>query len=282
MDAAGWSAVWAAIAAVVSAATAAITLRVATANVDVARTTAQSFDFDSCLGVVTKLANAQRRVRDAKSDAEREFEFRELLNLMEALALLENDDKIASSTRKITRHFLSETYTYLRSQPHLVAFLDASITGDETFAELRKFAERHTGRKSGMVSDEKQYDFITKRINDQANQTFDGIKFFVPTFSAIIGGAIWLRLQPHWTSNPRFILLSDIIVALLTLVCVGMVVDNLRAWRGYRVVLSRITADTNFPVPHPNLWRSARIEALLCTVMVAACVLFCVFNPFKV
>ena len=273
---------WTAVAAIAAAVSAALTLFIAKANLAAAKTDARSSDFDSCLDVVTKLADAQRRVRDTGNDPDREFEFRELLNLMEALALLENDDRIASSTRKVTKHFLLETYTYLQSQPHLVTFLQASITGNETFAELHKFAQRHSMGRAAMISDEKQYDFITKRINDQANQTFDGIKFFVPTFTAIIGGAIWLRLQPHWVASATYVLLSDILVALLTVVCVGMVADNLRAWHGYRERLSDLTADTRFPAPRPNLRRSAMIEALLCVVMIVAFALFCFFNPLRV
>jgi|SRR5580698_4727944 hypothetical protein len=133
---------WAAISAVAAAVTAIITLYIARANFAVARTTANASDFLNCLDVVARLGDAQRRVRDASDQTVQEFEFRELLNLMEALALLENDNRIAPSTRRFTEHFLVESYAFMRSQMALRPLLEKSVTGEETFSELEKFAER--------------------------------------------------------------------------------------------------------------------------------------------
>jgi hypothetical protein len=138
---------WAAIAAIAAASSAGITVLIAAANLTTARTESRSDDFDSCLDVVTKLGDAQRRVFDAGSDQpKRQFEFRELLNLMEALALLENDRRTAKSTRTITNHFLIESYAFLRSDSSQRLFLESSVTGDETFSELVKFAARYKPR----------------------------------------------------------------------------------------------------------------------------------------
>jgi len=134
-----------------AAVTALITLVIAWANYSVARNEARASDFDSCLDVVTKLADAQRRVRDAApGSAERDFEFRELLNLMEALAHLENTKRTGPSTREVTENFLVETYAYLRSQAGLRPFLEASLTSDKTFSGLVKFADRHLTRIEGL------------------------------------------------------------------------------------------------------------------------------------
>ncbi len=133
----------AAISAIVAAFTAVLTLGIAWANFSTARTDAKSSDFENCLDVVTKLAEAQRLVRDADNEEAKRFEFRELLNLMEALALLENHKKIAPSTRKFTKHFLIEGWAFLRTSKVTRELLSNSVTGAETFIELTKFAEEH-------------------------------------------------------------------------------------------------------------------------------------------
>lgn len=143
---------WAAVAAMAAAITALITLVIAWANFATARNEARAVDFDSCLDVVTKLADAQRRVRDAAPGSPaRDFEFRELLNLMEALAHLENTKRTSPSTREVTQDFLIETYAFLRSQPGLRPFLEASLTSDKTFAGLLRFAEKHKTRIEGLI-----------------------------------------------------------------------------------------------------------------------------------
>lgn len=133
------------IAAIAAAISAALAFVVALANWRTATAEVKSADFDSCLTVVTRLADAQRRVQNAASEVERQFELRELLNLMEALALLENGNRIPPSTRKFTTHFLIEAWAFLRSEPAMKALMENSITGAETFVELLRFADRHSG-----------------------------------------------------------------------------------------------------------------------------------------
>src|ERR1700734_53651 len=109
-------------AAVVSAIAAAVaalfTALIAWPNFAAARTAARSADFDSCLEVIGKLADAQRRVFEARKDDQVwEFEFRELLNLMEGLAKLEKHRRTPTSTRELTNDFLMEGLAHLKSQP---------------------------------------------------------------------------------------------------------------------------------------------------------------------
>jgi hypothetical protein len=138
---------WAAVAAIAAAISTLLTFIVVGVSFFTARQDAKASDFTSCLDVVTRLADAQRRVRDARDNEDvRQFELRELLNLMEALALLENGNRITPSTRKFTGHFLEEAWAYIRSEPSLRPLLENSITGDETFLELSKFAERRAGK----------------------------------------------------------------------------------------------------------------------------------------
>lgn len=134
------------ISAVAAAASALLAVIIAYLAFAALRQDKRSSDFGDCVDAVTRLGDAQRRVFEATTPEKKQFEFRELLNLMEALALLENDKRVAPSTRKFTVPFIQESYAFLRSQPQLVPLLEDSITSDTTFAELAKFAEKHKAK----------------------------------------------------------------------------------------------------------------------------------------
>ena len=133
------AAVWSALAAVFSAVAAGASAYVAW---QAKRHQTSATDFEGCLAVVKQLGDAQRAVRDA-DDVHREFEFIELLNLMEALALLLNDGRSASSTRKVAGHFLEEALSWISITPVMTGLMKRATTGDGTFAELQRFRDRH-------------------------------------------------------------------------------------------------------------------------------------------
>ena len=126
---------------------------------------------------------------------------------------------------------------------------------------------------------EKQYDFLTERIANLADHTEDGAKLFLSLFSAILAGSIWLRLQTRPPIPTAYLVLSDLLVALLTALCIFMTLYNLQEWWEYRNDLARITANSTYPALPPT-WKSACVELGLCAAMLAACVLYMVFNPF--
>jgi hypothetical protein len=135
-----------------------------------------------------------------------------------------------------------------------------------------------------MVSDDKQYEFYTKRIADLSDATQDGLKLFLPTFSAIVVGAIWLRNQNQSSSTnilSTYQYLSNWLVVLLTFVCIMIVIYNVWAWWQYRDLLVRITEKSSYPAPSPH-WSETVIDGILCLAMAAACVIFWEFNPFSI
>jgi hypothetical protein len=102
-----------------------------------------SADFANCLEVVRQLREAMRRVHDAREDADKKFEFIELLNLLEALALLYNDGRIAASTKKFTGKFLEQVVAGIRASEPMTELKREAVTGEDTFRELKDFEERH-------------------------------------------------------------------------------------------------------------------------------------------
>jgi hypothetical protein len=133
------AAVWSAFAAVFSAVAAGASAYVAWQS---KRRQTSAIDFEGCLAVVKQLGDAQRAVRDA-DDIHREFEFIELLNLMEALALLVNDGRPASSTKKVAARFLEEALSWISITPVVADLMKRATTGDGTFAELQMFRAKH-------------------------------------------------------------------------------------------------------------------------------------------
>ena len=133
-----------------------------------------------------------------------------------------------------------------------------------------------------MVSTEKQYEFIAGAVNDRARATYDGLKIFLPTFSAIVGGTIWLRHQINTPIPVAYEYLSNVLVLLLTLISTTMVMMNLHSWRGYRKKLTELTAGSDYPAPPPVLFPSAIMEGMMCLAMILACGLFVIFNPFGI
>ena len=133
-----------------------------------------------------------------------------------------------------------------------------------------------------MISDEKQYEFIAKRVSDLANATHDGLKLFLPMFSAILGGCFWLRQQINGSPPVSYAYLSDALVVLLTLVCIGIVLDNLHAWWGYRKKIVELTKGTKHEAPPPKWFPTSLIEIGMCLAMATSCGLFVIFNPFQI
>lgn len=135
------------------------------------------------------------------------------------------------------------------------------------------------------LSTDKHCEMLTAHIRDCNARITDGFKLFVQLFSAIVGAAVWLRLQQYQPTLPStYIWLTDGLTLVVVFTCGIIVADNLRSWYGYRVRLSDVAGrdkQGNLIVPRPNLLTAAPIEATMLVVMILALILFCVFNPLQ-
>ena len=131
-----------------------------------------------------------------------------------------------------------------------------------------------------MVSNEKLFDYFVSRSTQTANDTGWGFKLFLPIYSAILGGSIWLSIQLTETIPPSYKYVSDTLIILLTLVCAYADLDNLRAWYINRKSLAQMTAKADHPIPMPKI-SLMTIDVLLCVGMLVACAMFVWFNPFN-
>jgi hypothetical protein len=97
-------------------------------------------DYNNCIETQRQIAEAERRVKDSEGERQK-FEFRALLNLMEALASLINANKMPPTTLRSVEPYLVQAWAYLLGDHEMNALRLEAITGEDTFGELMKFAD---------------------------------------------------------------------------------------------------------------------------------------------
>jgi hypothetical protein len=135
-----------------------------------------------------------------------------------------------------------------------------------------------------MISNDKQFEYLGSQVKKHVQRSIEAFKLFLQIFSAIVGGSIWLSLQSSLTSpfRHRYVILTDAAAILLAAVVIVMVLDNLRAWRGYRIAMSNLAGkrpDGDYAIPLP-LMRSAITERAILFGIAVVTMLFCFENPF--
>src|SRR5262249_17109839 len=109
---------------------------------------------------------------------------------------------------------------------------------------------------------------------------------FVQLFSAIVGGAIFLSVQPGKRSpqsNFEYALLSDLAVGLTALVTIVLILETMRSRRGDRERISELGGKNfyvEYHIPLPR--RSAKaVELTMVFSIFVACAGFIILNPFS-
>ncbi len=141
--------------------------------------------------------------------------------------------------------------------------------------------------EDGAVSRDKQYEDISKRVGDLYAATYNGMKFFLQVFTAIIGGSFWLNSKlVEWGSpkivHEKYALLSVCLVILVTAASILMTLENTGTWRIWRKWLSEITVTSPIPMPMRTTLQSWYVETAICIGMLVADGMFYWFNPFTI
>ena len=134
------------------------------------------------------------------------------------------------------------------------------------------------------LSIDKHCEMLTAHIRDRNSAISDGFKLFAQMFSTLVGGAVIARLQYGTKIPAQFANLADALAALIVCVCAIIILENVRSWYQYRKVLSDIAGQDEGGrpiVPPPRLFAAARIESVMIAVMIAAWVMFYLFNPLQ-
>lgn len=99
----------------------------------------QVADINNYFRIQEKIPQAWRKFRD-ESEEKKDFEFIELLNLLETVSELYNSRIIHGSTRKMVRDYLSEVLPRLLTDEYAVSRLKNTRSGSDTYSEIERFA----------------------------------------------------------------------------------------------------------------------------------------------
>ena len=108
------------------------------------RRQAQATDLNNYFRFKEGFTDAWRRFRDApEEDNEKEFEFVELLNLLETASRFYNNRTIHGATRKMVQDYLCEVIPAVFKDEDAKDRFRQNYSGPDTYAEIRQFARSH-------------------------------------------------------------------------------------------------------------------------------------------
>lgn len=134
-----WTAV-AAVASTVSACLAFLSLIFVGSST---RTQSKIAEFNNCVEIVKTLGEAQRKVKDKLGSSDHIFEFRELRNVLEMLALLVNSRKTTRVANKYRITFLIQALAWIEVDDSMKKLIESSVTGGDTFDDLLVVRKRY-------------------------------------------------------------------------------------------------------------------------------------------
>ena len=89
-----------------------------------------------------RYSQAWRGLKEASED-DKDFEFRELLNLIEATCHLYNRKRLGSATRTQISTYLKEILRGIQNSDYAMKHIDGAIGGPETFIEIANFVKKN-------------------------------------------------------------------------------------------------------------------------------------------
>jgi hypothetical protein len=132
---------------------------------------------------------------------------------------------------------------------------------------------------ANMIDDNRRYEFVTTQIRYHNEKMIEAFNRLIQLFTAIVGGSIWLSLQPRPAGVPLrdYSTISDTLVLALAAISALNIINDLLAWFGFRQTESSLVGHNKLPPPH--VIRSCWMEYLMLIGMLAATVAFWRFNP---
>lgn len=107
-----------------------------------ARVQARAADFTSYLDMQSRYAEAWRRYRDAVDSGHKDFEFIEVLNLIEAGCHLYNNNVVYGATRAMLESYLKEIISGIVKNTAARERMKKAVSDHETFRQIVVFSEK--------------------------------------------------------------------------------------------------------------------------------------------
>jgi hypothetical protein len=136
-----------------------------------------------------------------------------------------------------------------------------------------------------MLSPEKHCEMLSADARHRSAAMIDGFKLFIQLYLAIVGGSLILRLQYEAQVPASVVGASNAMVALLAIASLALVIDSFRSWYGHRARLSEVAGrdqSGKLVIPEPNLRKSSGSFIVMVVLIVAASILFWMFNPLRI
>ena len=131
-----------------------------------------------------------------------------------------------------------------------------------------------------MVSDEKQYEFVTRQLNYHNDKIIEAFNLFLKLISSIIAGSVWLISQK--LDRETRALIGEIAPFFIFIGCISsilIILINLRSWWGYKKAISYLVG-TEKAIP-PKFPRSCSSElVMIITILISSIIIF-IFLPLK-
>lgn len=129
-----------------------------------------------------------------------------------------------------------------------------------------------------MVQDSDRYQFVTGQTRYYNDKIIESFNLFIKLASAIVAGVLWLHLQElDDPTKTHYGQMAMLVLGLVTLGTGLLLLNNLRAWWGYRKAESALVGEETVPPPHFPM--SCSSEILEVSMMIVFCVVFVVLNP---
>src|SRR5262249_51337075 len=108
-----------------------------------------------------------------------------------------------------------------------------------------------------MLNPEKHCEMLSANVRDRSEAMRGGFRLFIQLFSALVGGAIFLRIHLPENIPAHFVWLSDLLAWFIVVASSILVWDSFRAWHGHRKKLSDVAGrneDGVLVIPQISWW----------------------------
>lgn len=115
-----------------------------------------------------------------------------------------------------------------------------------------------------LISPEERYKRVCSMLTYFCDRMDQAFKLFVQISTAVIGGFIWLRMQPNSSSVDHLFAVGRWIIPILAAVTIGQIIFDHISWYGYRRAEANLLGREDLKPSFPN---SGKLEYLRITII---------------
>ena len=133
------------------------------------------------------------------------------------------------------------------------------------------------------IKPEKRYEVVTSSARYHNEKIIEAFQLFIKLTTAVIAGVVYLALSGLEIDKLNSLAWVAVVAeGLICLVCVTIMIANIRAWWGFRIAESELVgkiSDGTYIVSKPKFPRSCLAELVMIFVVILTFVVFVFVNP---